>query len=222
MNTAIWLSPDTFATTLVLLFVDRFGIDAFAGEEPWDAETIQLEISDILGTEFPDAQLSKLLAMQLYFTTDRFFVRLADFIRICNVLSGATSPDPDDPADVDEIAWAMTECLLLEPPDEPEPFSREIRRYIGEVLREEGFLQPPDLLQIGIRTDDWQQDLATEYGHDQQQLQLVLEAAAQKNAEVKHMIKARLQALLVQLQSLRLDNGDTADLMQKLRNAADK
>lgn len=214
----LWLQPDTFATTLLLLFVDEYGMESLFGDDPWDPEAIQLELQDDLGSPIPDANLSKLLALQLHITTDRFYTRLADFIRICNVLSGATTPDPDDPADVDEIVWAMTEALLVEPPDTAEPFSMEIRRYIGEKLKDEGFLDPPDLLRIGVRTDPWQ--LILPGFQDRPDLQQkIREAAAAKNQEIMVMLKKRLSTLLAQLQSLQLTNGDLSELAQRLFGA---
>ena len=44
----------------------------------------------------------------------------------------------------------ITESLLLEPHDNPEPFCDEIRYYIGHMLKEEGFTSPPDVLRIAM------------------------------------------------------------------------
>ncbi len=214
-NKELWTDTNTFATTLFLLFIDKFGLDPLAGEDPWDPETVQMEINEEFGITVPDCNLSKLLALALHLSSDRFYKRLADFIRICNVLSGATAPDPDDPADVDEIVWAMTEAMLVEPPDEPEPFTQEIRRYIGEKLKDEGFLDPPDLLRIGIRTDNWRQSLA-EFSDRPDLLHKIKAAADAKNAEIMQMLKGRLSALLEQLGALRLESGDTTQLVQKV------
>lgn len=214
----LWLNPNTFATTLLLLFVDQYGMEPLNGEDPWDPEAIQLELQDDLGSPVPDVNLSKLLALQLHIQTDRFYTRLADFIRICNVLSGATTPDPDDPADVDEIVWALTEALLVEPPDTEEPFSMEIRRYIGEKLKDEGFLEPPDLLRLGIRTDRWQAILPS--FQDRPELQRKIRESAQaKNDEIMKMLRTRLAALLDQLKGLRLESGAIGDIAERLTTA---
>ena len=54
-----------------------------------------------------------------------------------NVLAGSEfDPETFDPADSAECAWAVTEALLLSPPDERDTqpvFSDEIRKYIQEM-----------------------------------------------------------------------------------------
>ena len=215
LNKDLWTNPATFATTLLLMFVDEYGTAPVNGEDPWDPETILEEINEDIGSEMPQGNLSKLMALQLHIRTDRFYTRLPDFIRICNVLSGATTPDPDDPADVDEMLWGMTEAMLVEPPDTAEPFSLEIRRYIGEKLKDEGFLEPPDLLRIGVRTDNWRGVLAS-YA-DRPELQQKIKAAAdEKTAAMMRMVKARLRDLAAELQTVKLLHGDMTNLLERL------
>src|ERR1017187_8637838 len=154
-----WSSPDTLATPLLTLFLDAYG-QVEEGEESkvikalhWDPETIVSEIESDFKVSFPPINLDKLMASILIVTTDRFFHPLDDFIRVCNVFSGGRfDPRVFAPADAVGCAWGLTEALLLDPPedDNHEPFSEEIRAYIGKAIEEEGLIDPPDILKIAL------------------------------------------------------------------------
>ena len=139
----------TFAAVLLGLAVKLCGIELLT----WDPESIILEVQDSIGHELPEQNINKLLAAVTLVTTDNFYCNLAEFIRICNILTvGVFDPNVFDPADAEEIAWGITEALLIWPPsaDNEAPFSDEIIKYIGQAVSAEGILKPPDVLELGI------------------------------------------------------------------------
>jgi hypothetical protein len=114
------------------------------------------QVRDDFDVALPRANLDRLQAAIAVVTTDRFFQSVDRFIEVANVLAGsAARPGVFDPADAVECAWAVAESFLLHPPDadEPEPFSDDVRAYVGQVLRSEGFLKPPAILRFALAAD---------------------------------------------------------------------
>lgn len=140
-------SPDTFGTILLVLCVDTWpeclGDKDDPTRGPWHPATFRAELEQHFGAKVPPGNIDKLMAAVTIVTTDLFFTNVRSFIPLANVLAGDEfDPRVWEPADVVECAWGITEALLLDPPDNdnPEPFSDEIRYYIGAVLKEEGFV----------------------------------------------------------------------------------
>lgn len=213
------LSPQTHATPLLVLCLDRFpemlGQD---GESPWAPETVRLECQAEFQATLPDYNLDKIMALMTVLTSDLFFVNLPSFIQLCNVLSGDTfDPAVFDPATCAEMAWGITEVLLLEPPDSDEPFSDEIRRYIGAMLVEEGFHAPPDVLRIAI-FDEARGDPLNVWSDDPELYQMGFAVQQEKKADVEALLRDNVMELSLQLKSLPLENGSTEALMQKWQN----
>src|SRR5690606_17234680 len=120
----------------------------------WHPDTIRLELAEELRLPLqrvPPWNGAKLNAAIGLLTSDDFLRRPKRFIAYCNILSnqGDFRPDLFDPADADECAWGITEALLLRAPLETdEPFSEEIRYYLGAALQREGIKEPPDVLKL--------------------------------------------------------------------------
>lgn len=217
---------DSFATTLLLLALDAFPPDTEKGEKrspllDWTPTTIQMELNQHYGVQLTQLALDKIMAAIMIHTTDLFFRDPFYFIELCNVLSGDNfEPDEFDPADSIECAWGVTEGLLLNPPDDedPEPFSDEVRAYIGFVLREEGFTSPPGILKIALDAD-FSPQVATTFADDPELFAGIYQAQQSKADEVETIMKNQLTELAEQLQRLSLQNGSTAGLIQKLRQS---
>jgi hypothetical protein len=199
---------NTFATTLLVIFVDIYGMEATS----WSPHTIRMEIEDDLGVRMPQANFDRLMAAIFVLTTDQFFTNLPAFIQICNVLSGSPmTMEEFDPADSTECAWGLTEAMLISPPDEqnPNPFSDEITGYIGAVLDEEGILVPPDILGIAIRDDDAVHRVNHSYSDDPEMYSAIWGSEKQKTDDINDVVKERLHAMISQLQSIKLEHGNT-------------
>lgn len=203
----IWKSPQTFGLALLTLFLDRFGTEGLT----WDPGTIAMEIEDEFDVDLPQSVFDKLMTAINILTSDTFYRSLPDFIIMCNVLSGDTyRPDTFDPSDSVEIAWGLTEGLLIAPPedDELEPFSDEIRAYIGAVMDSEGIINAPDILKIAIRRANVS-DAANEFSDDPAMFNAIYEVEAAKTDEINAIIKEKAVLLIEQLLMLPLINGDT-------------
>jgi hypothetical protein len=208
-----FLDPNSFATTLITAVVDLYGTEAFT----WAPETLLMELEDDLGTPLDPLLYDRLMAGISIIVTDRFYKSLPDFIEMCLVLSGASfDPSVFQPADSDDCAWGITEALLLAPPDEENPFSDEIRGYIGYVTQMEGIITPPDILRIGTRDEDVLSKVQSGFSDDPEMSQAIWQAEASKTEDINSLVKERLFLLIQQLSSLRLKHGETGDVAKRL------
>lgn len=208
-----FLDPNSFATTLVTAVVDLYGTEAFT----WAPETLLMELEDDLGMSLDPLLYDRLMAGISIIVTDRFYKSLPDFIEMCLVLSGASfDPSVFQPADSDDCAWGITEALLLAPPDEENPFSDEIRGYIGYVTQMEGIITPPDILRIGTRDEDVLSKVQSGFSDDPEMSQAIWQAEASKTEDINSLVKERLFLLIQQLSSLRLKHGETGDVAKRL------
>jgi len=218
---ALWRDPEAHATSLLVWAVDRFGWDEETRQPnvvAWHPTTVRLEIERVLGFDPPRLSFDKLMAAVAVLSTDLFFRRAGAFAALSNVLAGDDfQPDEYDQPSAAEMAWAITEALLLSPPahDDPEPFSDEVRHYIGQVLREEGFLQPPDVLRVALGSPSQ----PTEYPDDPELSARIKDNQRQKREEVTQAIVDGLMELLRQIQSLRLEDGRTEELEKHITEA---
>ena len=219
------LSVDAFATPLLVLCVDRFGWEMFGSAEspqPWSPETIRLEIQDSFQVAIPDYNLDKIMAAIAILVTDDFFRSCPRFIQLCNILSGDTfDPTTFDVATCPEMAWGITEALLLEPADTDEPFSEDIRRYVGHMLKEEGYVNPPDVLKIAI-TEGGQSDPLAVWADEPDFYQAAFEVQQERTTDITDMLKENMIELFNQLQKLPLNEGSTKELLDRMQQGLKK
>lgn len=213
-----WTSRETFASVLLTMYIDRFGLEALS----WDPTTISMEIEDEFDVDLPQLALDKLMVAIQILTTDRFYKSLPDFISFCNVLSGDPyRPDMWDPADAEEVAWGVTEALLIYPPedDDPEPFTDEIRAYIGAVLDSEGLVNPPDILRIALRQARVSPSIG-DFSDDPMMFNAVYDLEEGKRQDIEQSIRFQTKLLVAQLRALNLKNGSAEQVAAMLENAA--
>lgn len=216
----LFASPNTFATTLLTLFVDMYGTDGFN----WDPDTIRMELEDDLHVKIPTANFDRLMTAINLLTSDDFYRSLPDFISYCNILSGDTyDPRNWDPADAAEIAWGVTEALLIQPPDDEDeaPFSDDIVAYIGYALDQEGIINPPDILRIAVRENDPARMVAGEYSDDPDMFNSIYDFETGKTDEIDQMVKTNLRGLAQQLENLPLRAGNPAGAVQQMLQSLD-
>lgn len=208
-------SSDSYATTLLITVMDVYGTEMLT----WSPETLRLEIADDFHANPPQNVFDRLLTATSLLTTDDFYKSLPDFINFCNILSGDSyDPETWDPADATEIAWGITEGLLICPPDDddPDPFSEEIVSYIGQVLDAEGILNPPDVLRIAIRSRDHIGAVTADYQDDPVMFNAIFDTETSKTTEINNAVIRGLQQLSRQLEALPLRNGTTKGVVQRL------
>jgi hypothetical protein len=220
----------TYATTIFVWCCDVFAREAHhydkGAEEDnsalawlkWHPTVIMESVEEKVGCKLPKANFDKLMAAVSIVTDDAFFKDAAKFIQLANVLAGDDfQPDEFNPADVAECAWAVTEALLLRPPDEedPEVFSDEVRRYIGFVLKEEGYVKAPDVLRIALEAD-FSPEVNEAFAGDPEMFQGIYQNQTAKTAEVEDIVRQGLTNLMGQLKALPLQEGSTAELEKRL------
>jgi hypothetical protein len=208
----VMADPASFMTTLFVAAFDEFGT-AFTA---WHPAAILAELRTAFGT-IPPGNYNRLMTGVMIAATDRFFKDAQVFIRSCNILSGAAATAGWDPADALECAWGITEALLLESllygTVEDEPFTEEIRRYLGHVLDEEGIVHPPDVLRLAIRSQAPQVD---DLG-DPRLAEAIRAIGGAKSDEIVERLHDGRDRLLVQIETLELDEGDASSLAARLR-----
>lgn len=210
-----WQCPDAFATTLLVLTVDTYGTEALS----WDPRTLRVEINDDFGIELSQANFDRLMVACNLLVTDDFYRSLPDFVLYCNILNGdVLDPRLWDPADSQEIAWGISEALIIEPPDEEEPFSTEIRAYIGSVLDMEGIMNAPDILRVALRNADLTFN-AQDFSDDPVMFDAIFRFEQSKMVYVNSYVRSQLARLAEQLTSLPLRSGTTRDVVQRVMQA---
>jgi hypothetical protein len=199
--------------------MDKFGTEGLT----WDPTTITLEIEDEFNVDLPQLSLDKLIVGIQLLTTDRFYKSLPDFISFCNVLSGDTyRPDMWDPADAEEVAWGVTEALLIYPPedDDDEPFTNEIRAYIGATLDREGLINPPDILRIALRQARVSPSI-DDFSDDPTMFNAIYDLEEGKRADIENTIRMRTKMLSAQFRALKLENGNVDQIVKMLEKTAE-
>jgi hypothetical protein len=215
-------ASDTFAATIMGIAADLLGDDEFRG---WDVATLILELEERTGAQLSLASRNRAMAGLVLVNSDPaiaelFYRRVSKFIQLCNALTdGVFEPRVFDPADVDEIAWGVTEAMLLAPPheDDPNPFADEIVRYIGEACRREGLLQAPDILGLGLREDRPLEKVHENFADDPVMFEAIAGMADNKSKDIDEFIYRELDRLVQQLRSL--PNTAAVQFAQQLQEA---
>lgn len=222
-----WEKPDLYATCLLLLFLDQFQ-DQGENENPdlphspctdWDPETIGLSLQE-LNIQLTAAAMSRLLVAIQIFSSNRFRQDLPTFNQFCNVLSGdVLTNDAFDPADLDEVAWGLTEAYLISVPDknDPNPYSEDVKSFVARLVDDAGLMSTPSILQLGEPTE--QRSLPAEFTDDPTMFSAIYAAEDQKNNDLSELLRDRLSLLLAQIQQLPLRNGSpekARELLQRL------
>lgn len=219
----VWLDKDAFATTLFTLFIDEYVMGSKEADEvdpqEWDPETIALEIEDDHNIELPQLVHDRLMTAFRLRQSDEFYKSLPDFIAYCNVLAGTPYSPQFDPADALEIAWGLTEAMLLAPPkeDDENPFSEEITAYIGKVLDDEGIMNAPDILAIATRGEPLV-NVQEEFSDDPEMFNAIYDAEASKTKDINSAVRRSLMALMHQLNNLPMQHGKTVQISQMFQS----
>lgn len=209
----IWTDPNSFGFALLVVFLDTYGTEGLS----WEPTTIAMEIESDFQVDLPQPNFDRLLVAIQILTTDSFYRSLPDFVAFCNILSGDTyDPRMWDPAEADEIAWGITEALIIDLPDEEDPFSDEILAYIGKALDDEGIMNPPDILRLAIRDGANTMRIQDDYTDDPEMFAAIYGAEASKTDSINDLIRNRLAALSDQLTKLQLRTGNAKDVISGL------
>jgi len=142
---ALWGDDQAFASSLLAVLVNKYGTQFF----DWEPDTLRAEIRDTWRAKPSESNLNKLWALLTAITTNSFYVSGDVYNHICNGLDGDVSMEMWDPATPEEMAWAVVEVWINDPPDQGSPdykFSHEVRVLTGAILQQHGFHKAPELL----------------------------------------------------------------------------
>lgn len=201
-----WGMPGMFAFNLLALFIDRYGTDAVA----WHPAAVLMEIEEDENVDIPPGNFDRLMTALSLLQDNAFYQSVPDFARACLSLSGHVVPDGlMSLPDAEDIAWGLTEGMLIAPPDDPSgPFSEEVRAFIGAVTAEEGMLTPPDVLRLGTGTNPMSQ-VSYDYSDDPELFGAIQDVEEGRTERINRLVIARLHALFRQLRGLQLREGRT-------------
>lgn len=210
-----WEDHDALATVLLVMLLDTYGPEAFR----WSPDTIRHELHSDLGAQVPDVVLGRAMAGIFLVTSDEFYQSLPTFNDLCVCLAGEPhAPGVFVPAGGAACAWGITEALLLSPPDpeDPEPFSDDIRAYLSHILHDEGILTPPDVLKLALHDHTLVDRVRYDFADDPELFNAIFDAEASKTDEINQFVRGRLRRLLTTLESLPLQRGQADQLARKL------
>jgi len=207
-------SQESPASVLLTVAVDGLGQDMLS----WDPGTIWDEIRDLLGKPMPDTAYNRLMAAVEMVTSDGFYKDLPTFIRLCHALvDGAVYGDTFVPADAQDIALGITEGLIIWPPDQKDeaPFCDQVIGYIGEVIKDEGILKPPDVLRLGGGSEMWQK-VQMGFSDDPAMFNAIYNVEQSKTDEINQAVKSHLRKIMELLDKLPLNTGDAENAVKRM------
>lgn len=207
--------PESTGTVLLVILMDLYGAEATA----WSPQAILLEFEDDFKVKLPSNNLDKLMATIQIITSDEFYTNLPTFNEFCVILAdGPHQPGVFVPADARSCAWGMSEVLLLDPPEQDEPFSPEIVSFLSKAISDEGILKPPDVLRIATHDPQLMDRIRYDYADDEEMFTGIYKAEKEKTDEINTYVRDRLRKMLMTLESLPLTQGDARQISQKLMN----
>jgi hypothetical protein len=199
-------SGDAYGTVLALLVVDRYGAEALS----WHPAALRRQLELDLGYPVPPSEFDKLMAAATVLTTDVSLADAASFSAVASALCGngfhPGTPLPLSPA---ECAWAVVETALLDPTETG--YAPEVRRFLGVVVRNDGFLEAPVVLRTLA-------DMPPASGPLSPDPELAAEIHAgqrEKHAKVREALTEGLRELVGQIVALPLRGGDAAGVAQR-------
>ena len=178
------VDESTFSTSLLVIAVDRYGLEALS----WEPETLIRELEEDFNTQIPQSNRDKLNAIITILTTNSFYSDPLVFWQITKAINGESVSwlNEHDPLTSDECAWAMIEISLNE--GETQEMGEDIRVMVGELLRTEGFVRPPKFLNWAIMPES---SVAGDRAAD--------EAKEKRQENLKEDLEETMRELLTQL-----------------------
>ena len=210
---------EAFASTLFLICADEFGLEFI----DWEPETIEAEINQAWKVRPPRINKDKIMALTTFLGTDAFYRNLEGFLPICHALNNVhPNFQVFEPATVNEIAWALVETHLLEPPDEKagDKFDVEITSYMRLQLQQESFTKAPKILAPFVgHLDENESDVNSTMEPEGIDYKAYWNDQTMKRLEIDNNLKVRLALMLQQMASLPLVHAQSGALKQLLQRS---
>lgn len=220
---------DAFAFNLLAAFLGAYGHLREEGDDStpvalrWTPETIEMELKQDFDAEPPAGNFAKLFTAISILTSNSFFQSEADFAHDCAVLSGSAPIEGQMVLpDAEDVAWGVTEALLICPPESDNPFSEAVLGFIKEVVASAGITRPPDVLRLAT-PDASISSRISENLADDPSLQTAFADVQQANTDqINQVVNTNLQKLLLQASRIPIPDFDLRvpqRLLQRLSKA---
>ena len=197
-------SEETYATTLLTIIVDNYSFEALE----WEPNILTEELENDFGVTLARVNIDKIQSLATCILTDRFYNDWLFFNVTCNALNHeeVDFQNPSEPTP-EEVAWALTEVMLFEDPDDRPDLTPEIQTYIGVVLANHGVVKPPDVLKAATLQETEQQAL-NNMGDDPALVNGWYEIQNQNAKSITDYLKSNLTELIQELDNLPLQFRD--------------
>jgi hypothetical protein len=208
-------APDTFATSALLILLDKYGMEVME----WDPVTLSLEIKSGFGFEPSHDLLDRINAASVLYTSNLFQLSLETFNAVCNSLNfGSVTSETFLPADLDDVLWGVTEArILLGDTFEETPFSHNIARYVGMLLSEDGIHEAPSVLAFAEYPEE--QSMTDEgLEDDPEAFEMYWQDQKAENENLERLNNVKIFALFRQVEELPLKRGSTDFVREAFRN----
>ncbi len=142
---------ETFATVLLGCLMQMYGCAVL----DWDPMVVEAEVHDAFGCHMPAVVYDQLMALINALSNDSVYTSVAVFDQTINAFTRCTADHEGDIPSPEEVAWTVFELTANDPdpyeqgPDATEwPFSHDIARYVGVVLKDAGLRRKPSTLEF--------------------------------------------------------------------------
>lgn len=209
-------ASDTFATTLLCLLIDKYGLEVL----DWDPSTVEIQIKEDFGVQASPQALNRIQAGSAILTANLFHVSLEAYCTICNTLvHGISETGSFVPSSLNDMTWGMTEAALLEGADYlPQGFSHNINRYMGVILDQHGIYDPPSPFKTAEYPGTVQEDNLTALAGDEMAFKAYWDRQAEEKQGIERFVNARLFHLLSEMKTLPI-NGLNTQFIDSVRDA---
>jgi hypothetical protein len=208
---------ETSGTVLLIGLLDEFGTEFF----DWEPDTLLREIKARWRVDVPVANRDKIWALVTVLTTNLFTTDLDAFVHVCNSLSDQGADFENwNPADTQEMAWALAEISLLDGEEALKGLAPEIIAYMGAQLDAEGFTEAPQLLKAYVPVEVPREQIGLALEADSIDTNAWWDAQTRKRLSVDEYVKTRLLKLVQEVSSLPLTHANSQALAD-LRSRAE-
>lgn len=196
------LNPETFATTLLVVIVDNYGVEALNADLGLVLDDL---CSDFNIDRLPDVNSDKIGALITALTTDLFYTDWHIFNQTCEALNNdPVHPDVIDPATPEQMAWGVIEIALHEDPKDKPKFSDNVALYVGTLLGSYGLTRAPADLKFAKLAELPDSELNT----DQDLFKSYYSRMDEDLASVQDYVMSRAKSLFKELNSVPLQKRD--------------
>ncbi len=202
-------NPSALPTTLLLIALDQFGVEAM----DWLPSVMVEEVQSLAKADVPPRNFDKLNGLIMALTTDRFYTEPKMMMDISNALApdGPVMFGSFDPPDTRELAWAVTELRLHEPGTDDalkKRYSDRVLTTMRLIMRDEGLVTPPSVLAFAGKPGQGG-DIAAS---GPAMFDAVRQSKNNQADQIGRWVESRFRKLAVQLRQITLEDGDMVEV----------